>query len=105
MCIGAAVLAPVCTPPSATSAGFTAHSFPHVSQSTAVPPLHLPSGALLGLMLSHLSTALAGPMFALFFASIPGSAHTGIFTPTHFWGEIMPRIALAHVHFPSGPST
>ena len=59
MCIGAAVLAPVYVPPSATSVGSAARSFPHVSQSTAVPPLYLPLGALPGLMLSCLSAALA----------------------------------------------
>ena len=105
MCIGATVLAPVCTPPSTTSAGSTVHSFPHVSQSVAVPPLYLPSDALPGLTLSHLSTASARPAFVPFFTSIPGSTHIGIFTLTHFRGEIMPGIALVHAHFPLGPST
>ena len=105
MCIGATVLAPICTPPSATSAGSTARSFPHVSQSVAVPPPYPPSGALPGLTLSRLSTASARPTFVPFFTSIPGSTHTGIFTLTHFRGEIMPGIALVHVHFPLGPLT
>ena len=105
MCICASVLAPACVSPSAAAAGFAVHSFPHMSQSVMIPPPNPPSSAVLGLTLLHFCTTLARTTFVLFFASIPRSAYTGIFTSTYFQGEIMPRNALAHVHFPSGPLT
>jgi hypothetical protein len=105
MCIHAAVLAPAHTSPSAAVAGSAACSFPHASQSAVVPPPYPPLSAVLGLALSRLSAASAGPVFAPFFASVPGSAYTRIFVPTRFQGEIMPGNALVHAHFPLGPST
>jgi hypothetical protein len=105
MCIRAAVLAPARASPSAAVAGSVARSFPHASQSVVVPPPYPPLSAVPGLALSRLSTASAGPVFAPFFTSVPGSAYTGILAPTCFQGEIMPGNALAHAHFPSGPST
>jgi hypothetical protein len=105
MYICAAVLAPAHMSPSTAVAGSAARSFPHMSQSAVVLPPYPPLSAVPGLTLLRLSAASAGPTFVPFFASIPRSTYTGILALTHFWGEIMPGNVLAHVHFPSGPST
>ena len=66
--------------------------------ATVRAPIHTsPSAAAAG--------SAAGPVFALFFALVTGSAYTGVFAPTHFWGQIKPGNVLTYVYFPSGPST
>ena len=100
----AAVLAPARASLSAAPVGSAARPFTHVSQSAAVPP-YPPSSAAPGLALSRLSAASAGPASASSFTTVPRSAYAEIPTPEHFRGEIVPGNALAHAHFPPGPST
>ena len=100
----AAVLAPACMSLSAAPVGSAARPFTHVSQSMAIPP-YPPSSAALGLVLSHLSASLAGPTSVSSFTTIPRSAYAEIPALEHFRGKIVPRNALAHAHFPPGPST
>ena len=104
-CPCAAMLAPICTTPSAVAASSAEGSFTCANQSMAVIFAYLPSSVVPGLALLLFPATLQGHVFVPPSSTIPESAYIRGSAQTFFQGEIMPGNAVAHLYFSLGHST